>query len=204
MSKMVFTIGHSNQTVEELLCLLQMHGIQVVADVRSRPYSRYSPQFDRETLKNSLKRTGIAYVFLGDELGARSDVPSCYENGKVRYDRLAQTDAFQNGLSRVEKGANEYRVCLICAEKEPVECHRTILVARQLEVRGIEVRHILSDGSIETQAEVLNRLMSALRLKQDQQNFFRSANDLVADAYRLQEARIAFERDDEKADASAA
>jgi len=203
MSLTVFTIGHSNHSIEELLRLVQNHGIEVVGDVRSRPYSQYSPQFDRETLKSSLKRVGISYVFLGDELGARSDVPSCYERGKVRYDRLAETAAFQNGISRVEKGAAEYKVSLMCAEKEPLECHRTILVARELERRGIEVRHILADGSIETHAEVLDRLMASLRLQQNQQDFFRSAEDIVNDAYRLQESRIAYERDDAK-DASAA
>ena len=204
MSLTVFTIGHSNHTIEEFLRLIQCQGIEVVVDVRSRPYSQHSPQFDREALKASLKRAGINYVFLGDELGARSDIPSCYVRGKVQYERLAETAAFRNGLARVEKGAGAYRVSLMCAEKEPLDCHRTILVARQLALRGIEVRHILADGSIETQAEVLDRLMTALRLQKDQQDFFRSPDDIVDNAYRIQESRIAYERDDAKQDASAA
>ena len=204
MEKVVYTIGHSNHREEAFLGLLRSHGIEVVADVRSRPYSQYSPQYDREALKKSLKAAGIDYVFLGDELGARSDIPSCYVRGKVQYDRLAETAAFRNGLARVETGAAQYRVSLMCAEKEPLDCHRTILVARHLAQRGIEVRHILADGAVETQAEVLDRLMTALRLQQDQRHFFRSADEILDDAYRLQEGRIAFERDDEKADASAA
>jgi len=199
MERVVYTIGHSNHGEAVFLSLLQTHGIEVIADVRSRPYSQYNPQFDREALKKSLKAVGIEYVFLGDELGARSDIPSCYERGKVRFDRLAETVAFRNGLARVEKGAAEYRVSLMCAEKEPIECHRTILVARHLVERGIAVHHILADGSVETQAEVLDRLMTDLRLQQEQQHFFRSAEEIVDDAYRLQEARIAFERDDASA-----
>jgi len=204
MERVVYTIGHSNHSAEALLGLLKRHGIEVVADVRSRPYSRYSPQFDRESLKKSLKAAGIEYVFLGVELGARSDIPSCYENGKVRYDRLAETAAFKDGLARVEKGASEYRVSLVCAEKEPLECHRTILVARQLEKRGFEVRHILGDGNLETQEQAMERLMTALRMGQNQQHFFRSDADVLDDAYRIQGARIAFENEDAKPDASAA
>jgi uncharacterized protein (DUF488 family) len=204
MERVVYTIGHSNHSAETFLGLLRTHGVGAVADVRSRPYSRYNPQFDREELKQSLKQAGIEYVFLGEELGARSDIPSCYERGKVRYDRLAETAAFREGLIRVEAGMAEYRVSLMCAEKEPAECHRTILVARHLEPRGMQVRHILADGRIEMQAEVMNRLMTGFDLRQNQQHFFRSDEELLEDAYRMQEARIAFEIDREANDASAA
>jgi len=202
MERAVYTIGHSNHTAEALVGLLQGCGIEAVADVRSRPYSRYNPQFDRETLKETLSKVGIGYVFLGAELGARSDVPSCYERGKVRYDRLAQTPGFQAGIARVEKGAAEMRVALLCAEKEPGECHRTILVARELARRGHMVRHVLADGSIVTQEAVMGGLMEAFRLQPNQGHMFRSDDQVLDDAYRLQEERIAYEM--EKDEASAA
>ena len=133
----VFTVGHSTHALDDFLALLLRHGITAIADVRSSPYSRMNPQFNRETLHAALKGAGIAYVFLGAELGARSRDPDCYEDGKVQYDRLARTAAFQRGLARVQQGAAQYRLALMCAEKEPLDCHRTILVARHLETTQV-------------------------------------------------------------------
>lgn len=204
MEKTVYTIGHSNHSTEEFLLCLQAHGIGAIGDVRSRPYSRYNPHFDRETLKAALKQAGIGYVFLGNELGARSETPSCYKNGKVQYDRLAETEAFRNGLARVASGASTYRVCLMCAEKEPEECHRTILVARHLVERGFTVRHILADRSLQTHAEVLDGLMARFDLRHNELHLFRSDANLLEDAYRLQENRIAYQMEQEDPDASVA
>lgn len=196
MPEPVFTIGHSTHSVERFVVLLQQHGISAVGDVRSRPYSRYNPQFNREEMERFLRDCGIAYVFLGKELGARSEDPSCYEQGRIRYDRLARTDLFQRGLSRVREGTERYRFALMCAEKEPLECHRTILVSRHLEALGLEVRHILADGAIETHAEALRRL--AQLLKMPDTHLFLSPQELVVEAYLRQEERIAYvpEEDD--------
>jgi uncharacterized protein (DUF488 family) len=110
MTSEVFTIGHSTHSIEKFIALLTMHGIQAVADVRSSPFSKFNPQFNRENLQNSLKASGIRYVFLGKELGARSEDPACYVADKVQYDRLAKTPLFQSGLDRVIEGANNYRI----------------------------------------------------------------------------------------------
>src|SRR5437773_2453789 len=115
----VFTIGHSAHDLEHFTALLVRHNVTAVADVRSMPYSRVNPQFNRETLKQHLLRAGIAYVFLGKELGARSEDPSCYVNGKVQYGLLAETDLFRKGLDRVCVGMHKYRLALMCAEKDP-------------------------------------------------------------------------------------
>jgi uncharacterized protein (DUF488 family) len=192
MKHSVFTIGHSNHTQGRLIDLLRQHGITAVCDVRSSPYSRNNPQFNRETLKEGLRSAGIAYVFLGKELGARSDDPGCYENGKVQYDRLAATQLFQQGLERVQKGTEKYRLVIMCAEREPLECHRTILVSRYLVTRGADVQHIHPDGRLERHADTLNRLMRQLNVHGD--DMFRSREELVADAYKLQEERIAYTR----------
>ena len=132
MTNKLFTIGHSTHTVDQFLGLLKKHGITAVCDVRSMPYSQHNPQFNRESLKEVLNARGISYVFLGKELGARSDNPACYINGKVQYNYLAEEPAFREGLRRVKKGMQSFQVALMCAEKDPLTCHRTILVCREL------------------------------------------------------------------------
>src|ERR1700674_3398382 len=150
MQEVIFTIGHSTHPQKRFIALLLQHGITALCDVRSKPYSRVNPQFNREELKESLRERCIKYVFLGKELGARSEDPMCYENGKVQYDRLAHTDLFRRGLERVQNGMKDYRLALMCAEKEPLECHRTILIARHLADLGFDVQHIHADGRLES------------------------------------------------------
>jgi uncharacterized protein (DUF488 family) len=191
MPEAVYTIGHSTHTIEQFLALLRQNTITAVGDVRSRPYSRWNPQFNREELERALSASGIAYVFLGKELGARSEDPACQEQGRVRYDRLAETDLFQQGLRRVQEGMAKYTLALMCAEKEPLECHRTILIGRHLEALGVEVRHILPDGSVETHKDALRRLGRLLNLPET--HLFLSQEELAVDAYHRQEERIAYE-----------
>jgi uncharacterized protein (DUF488 family) len=190
MRQTVFTIGHSTHTLQRFIALLKLHDITALADVRSKPYSRTNPQFDREDLKKQLREVGITYVFLGKELGARSEDPSCYDHGRVQYGRLALTELFRKGLDRVQEGMKKYRLALMCAEKEPLECHRTVLVARHLAALGIPVQHILADGRLESQADLLDRLMRQLGLPES--DMFRSHEDVLSDAYRIQESRIAY------------
>jgi len=193
MPDTLYTIGHSNHPIERFLALLRQHGVTAVCDVRSKPHSRYNPHFDREALKSALEAAGIAYVFLGKELGARSDDPSCYLYGKVQYTKLAQTALFREGLKRVRDGMKSYTIALMCAEKEPLDCHRTILVSRQLAESGLRIEHIHEDGRLEPHADALVRLAHSLKLRESQLNFFRSSEDLFADAYALQEKRIGYD-----------
>lgn len=194
MPQTVFTIGHSTHPQDRLIALLKTHGVTALCDVRSKPYSRMNPQFNKEDLKQALHKAGISYVFLGKELGARSEDPSCYDGGKVQYDRLAQTEIFREGLGRIEEGIRKYRISLMCAEKEPLECHRTVLVARHLDAAGHVVQHIHADGSLESHEDAMNRLLRQLHLPEH--DMFRSRKDILADAYRLQEKRIAYDRSD--------
>lgn len=187
----VFTIGHSTHPQERFIALLHQHGITALCDVRSTPYSKINPQFNREDLKEALRRSGIRYVFLGKELGARSEDPACYEQGRVQYDRLAHTDLFRRGLERVQEGMKKYRLALMCAEKEPLECHRTILVARYLAALDFDVRHIHADGKLESHADALSRLARMFNLPEN--DMFQSREELLAVAYRRQEERIAYE-----------
>lgn len=187
---MIFTIGHSTHPIGRFIELLQQHGVTAVADVRSSPYSRFNPQFNRKALTASLHEAGIGYVFLGDELGARSKDPCCYENGRVSYEKLAQTDLFKNGLERVETGSSTHTIALMCAEKEPLSCHRTILVTRELENRGLPVAHILDDGSIEPHQAAMSRLIQQLHLPEH--DMFRSDTEQFEEAYKIQAQRIAY------------
>lgn len=191
MEQRVFTIGHSTHQQARFVALLKGHDITAVCDVRSAPYSRINPQFNREELKRVLRESGIAYVFLGKELGARSDDPSCYDQGRVQYGRLARTGLFQRGLERIQEGMRKYRIALMCAEKEPLDCHRTILVARYLVPLHIDVQHIHADGTLEGHGDALGRLVEAFGLREG--DMFRSQEDQIADAYLLQEQRIAYE-----------
>jgi uncharacterized protein (DUF488 family) len=190
MERAVYTVGHSIHSQDRFMELLLSHGVTAISDVRSKPYSRVNPQFNREELKRSLRERGISYVFLGKELGARSDDPSCYEGGKVQYGRLARTPLFQRAIERILTGREKHRIALMCAEKEPLDCHRTILVARYLVAAGAAVQHIHADGHLESQSEALQRLMRQLGMRAA--DMFRSQNDLEMEAYEKQEERIAY------------
>lgn len=196
MNREIFTIGHSTHSIEFFVDMLIKNSIQVVADVRSSPFSRFNPQFNREDLQTSLSQAGIRYVFLGKELGARSDDSSCYVGNKVQYDRLSKTALFQSGLNRVIEGASKFRVALMCAEKDPLDCHRTILVARELVKRGYLVTHILDNGTCEPHGESIKRLVKALGMTLD--DMFRSEQEVYDDAYARQAGRIAYEQSERR------
>jgi uncharacterized protein (DUF488 family) len=186
----VYTIGHSTHSLETFVSLLKQHGVTALADVRSLPFSQFAPQFNEDTLARDLQARGIKYVFLGRELGARSDDRSCYEKGRVQYRRLARTELFKQGLERVMRGGEEHCVALMCAEKEPLDCHRTLLVARALDERGVEVAHILADGRLESHRDAMERLLDLTGLPH--QDLFRSREDLIAEALARQEEKVAY------------
>ncbi|MFP4031073.1 MAG: DUF488 family protein [Desulfococcaceae bacterium] len=185
----LYTIGHSTHPIGDFIALLRKHGVEVVCDVRSSPYSRYNPQYNRENLVPELKSAGMKYVFLGKELGPRSDQPSCYVNGKVSYRRLAETTAFAAGLKRLREGMRRYHVALLCAEKDPMTCHRTILICRQIRNES-DIRHILDDGEIERQPDLETRLLRAHNLHQG--DLFSSPEERMERAYDAQAKKIAY------------
>lgn len=201
MGKAVYTIGHSTHSIETFIGLLKRHGITALADVRSSPFSRYNPQFNQPVLKTTLREHGIQYVFLGDELGARSNDPKCYKDGKVQFDRLAQTKLFGEGLERIATGSEKYRISLMCAEKDPIECHRTILVSRRLKDAGFSVIHILSDGSTETHEALEERLITMFKMNNG--DLFLSPEDIREQAYQKQGEAIAYTMTNEVDDTDA-
>lgn len=185
----IYTIGHSTHEVGEFLGLLTTNGITAVADVRSVPASRFNPQFNRASLKQALGRSGIDYAFLGRELGARSDDPTCYVDGKVQYDRLAQQPEFHEGIARLLRGRLTHRIAVMCAEAEPLDCHRTLLVARHLVQHSVEIIHIHRSGALEADTDAMLRLRARFELDNDA--LFEN-DDVLADAIRRRVDQIAY------------
>ena len=186
----VLTVGHSNHPLETFVSLLQQHGVQTLADVRSTPYSRFNPHFSRKSLDAALQAHGIAYLFFGQALGGRPEDRSCYENGRVRYDRLARTSLYREGIDRVVEAAGNERIALMCAEKEPLDCHRTLLVGRSLAGRGVAVTHILADGTLEPHDDTMDRLLDSVKLPRG--DLLHSKEELIEQALALKEGRIAY------------
>lgn len=193
MTGTLYTIGHSTQAIESFVQLLDEHDVSAVADVRSQPYSRINPQFNRESLTAALNAAGVAYVFLGRELGARSEDRSCYVDGKAQYERLAQTDLFQEGIRRLTEGVRKHRIALMCAEKDPITCHRMVLVCHKLRRKPLEIVHIREDGRLETNSEAEKRMVKDTGLPES--DLFLSGDELVEEAYRRQGQRIAWVQD---------
>lgn len=182
--------------METLIALLKQHSIDTVADVRSQPFSRRFPHFSKDALQADLKTAGIRYVFLGRKLGARREERECYVDGKARYELIAECASFKEGLQRVLKGAAHFRIALMCAEKDPLTCHRAILVSRHLQRLGISIAHILEDGRLESHEEAEQRMMIEEGVNPEQMELFgsgSSADGVVEDAYTKRGEKIAYQ-----------
>jgi uncharacterized protein (DUF488 family) len=216
MSNQLFTIGYSTLNITSFVTILSQYNVTALADVRSFPYSKYSPDFNQDNLKNSLLDSEIKYVFLGKELGARPQDKSCYVEGKAVYENIAKTDLFSQGIERILKGSRSYNIALMCAEKDPITCHRAILVCQYLKGLALEINHILHDGTLESHQDLENRLLKLHKLSQpDPQTMVQlslfdnsvlslpclSLEDALKEAYRRQGEKIAYvEKDHEKHD----
>jgi uncharacterized protein (DUF488 family) len=162
----------------------------MIVDVRSAPFSKMYPHFNRETLESSLKENMIGYLFLGDLIGGRSRNRKDYEKGQVVYSRLAAKDDYQSTIRRVFDGSTKFDIALMCSEKEPLDCHRTLLISQSLSALGAQVAHIHADGKIESQSEVLSRLLNIYNL--DTPDLFGADDDRLQEALLKQEKKIAY------------
>lgn len=146
----LFTIGHGRRTLEDFVALLKKHDISAVADVRTTPASRWAPWFNRANLSQVLQDEGIAYVFLGEELGGRPDGDNLYtSDGHVRYRAVSETALFEKGFERLVSGAERFRLAVMCSESDHHDCHRNLLIGRVAATRDISVAHITKAGDIE-------------------------------------------------------
>lgn len=146
----IYTIGHSNQSMDEFLALLHEHGIQVLVDVRSAPYSRWVPHFNKRELQQAIESEGLRYLYLGQPLGGRPENSQHLDSdGRALYYKMAQTPEFRKGIARLLTGMKDFRVALMCSEENPDVCHRNLLVGRVLrEDHAVNVRHIRGDGTV--------------------------------------------------------
>jgi uncharacterized protein (DUF488 family) len=181
------TIGHSNLPADQFLAQIRAHGVTAVADVRSVPFSRRFPWFSSRTLSERLQSKGITYAMMGDTLGGRPTNPALYCDGVADYEAMAAAADFHAGLERVLGKMTRHRLCLMCAEREPLDCHRCLLVGRALAARGYSIGHILGDGSIEPQSTTEERLLGGL----PDGDLFGNRESRLADAYRRRAQRIA-------------
>jgi uncharacterized protein (DUF488 family) len=186
----VLTIGHSTLPYERFLALLRQASVTAVADVRTAPYSRHFPHFNRDTLRDELRHDKIAYVFLGEELGGRPKDKRFFCNGVADYEKMARTEEFAKGLDRVVEGAKKYRIAMMCSEHDPLDCHRCLLVGRALHQRGVAVRHVLSSGEIIGHNAIEAKLMELSGRSDD--DLFEPVEKRLAVAYRDRASKVAF------------
>jgi uncharacterized protein (DUF488 family) len=196
--KNLYTIGYAAFiNIEAFIRALKINNIEVIADVRSIPKSSYKPEFSKDYLEKRLKDNDIKYVFLGDNCGARINDPACYIDGQVKYDKIKETVIFKHGLERILNGLNKYSISLLCAEKDPIFCHRDILVCRNLKPYGVNIQHVISEKTVELNLETENRLLKQFKLDTD--DFFRSYEDRLNLAYDKQGNKIAYNLKKEEA-----
>jgi uncharacterized protein (DUF488 family) len=188
----LFSVGHSNIPAERFLVMLQNAGADAVADVRSVPYSRRFPWFSQKKLVPLLAGARIAYRAMGNALGGRPRDENLYCDGVADYEAMAIQPEFRAGLDRLIEAAARVRVCLMCAEREPLNCHRCLLVARSLAERELSVGHILHDGTIEPHAATEQRLLA---LEDEGCDLFAAGQpERLAAAYRRRARAVAFRR----------
>lgn len=181
MANELYTIGYASFSISDFMETLRKYSITCVVDVRSAPYSKFKPDFRKENLSQSLNDNGITYLFLGNSVGARVEDASCYREGKLHYRLLKKSETFKAGIDRILHDIKSFRLALMCAEKDPVNCHRTFLVCRTLHAHRLRILHILGDGSLEEHAITEKRLLKEHTLCQP--DMFRSEADRIEEAY---------------------
>lgn len=192
----LYTIGHSNHDAVLFISLLAAHGIETIVDVRSSPYSKYVPHFSKDNVQRILRDANVDYLFLGRELGARREEEQCYAGGQAKYALVAQLPRFREGLERVLTEVASRPVALMCSEADPLDCHRTILVCRELlRVRpDLAIVHVLPDGGTETQPAAVDRLIALHKIEPELFGDLNSAQGMAERAYDLQAERVAYTR----------
>jgi uncharacterized protein (DUF488 family) len=193
LKRSVYTIGYGGRTIDDVVALITKHRVAAIADVRTTPYSNRYPAFAREQLQQTLQTLRVSYVFLGEELGARPSDPAMYDKGRVSYRLLRSSSAFRSGIARISGGSESLQIALLCAEKDPLACHRAILIAPALVREGLQVLHIGANGGVESQADLERRLLALYGL--DQVPLFSHSDDgrALDEAYSRRSAELAYD-----------
>lgn len=155
----LYTIGHGNKETGRFLEELRSFGIEYLADIRTKPYSKWNPCYNQETLRATIEAAGIRYVYMGDAIGGLPDDATCYTDGHIDYGKLREKDYFVKGLQRlVNANSKGVRLALMCSESDPSMCHRSKLVGEELMRAGIEISHIVGKGKALSQRQVMATL----------------------------------------------
>lgn len=201
----LFTIGHSNYEVDKFIDLLKKNNINCVIDVRSVPFSQYATQFNKNEIHQALNNSGITYIHMGEEFGARRNNRNLYDvDGKLDFEKTARSEEFLKGVSRVKEGLSKgYNIAFMCAEKMPYDCHRCILVGKAFFDMGYDVQNILEDGSTVSQSEIGTILVNRYFPNRNQISLFtmdnpKSNEAYMQEAYKLREKEIAYSIADER------
>jgi uncharacterized protein (DUF488 family) len=184
---MIYTLGHSVHSLDFFLSLIKDHQLDCILDIRSQPYSKYAPQYSKNDIASFLKEKDVLYAFLGRELGARREEPEVRSpEGKVDFEKVHISPLFLAGIDRLMGFlAQPKKVGLMCAEADPFKCHRFILVARYLELKGYSVSHILKDSCVVSNASLEQKMLKALKCDITQPSLFggESEANLLSAAY---------------------
>ena len=189
--KTIYTIGHSSHSLDYFFELLASYGINTVIDIRSVPFSQYVPHFNKDYIKKQLKTRGFYCIYMGDELGIKQEEKKLYNTeGFLDFQKFQQSSSFKKAIDRITAGIEKgYEICIMCTEKEPLDCHRGILIGPELTARNIEVKHILPGGTFRNQKHLEKDLLEIYFRNQLQESFFINLNDrnheetLISQAY---------------------
>jgi uncharacterized protein (DUF488 family) len=198
MDKTLLSIGHSQHQVGYFIDLLKSHDVNYVLDVRSTPYSQFATSYNRENIKKILKNNGIEYAFMGEFFGARPKDSSLYSlKGYLDFEKVENSSRFKKGFDNVVKGVKQgYRIAFMCTEKDPIECHRTILVSYAFYKVGYSIEHIMPDNTIQTQQDINERLLDMYYPDRNQFSLFESENlseeQYLVEAYKKQNEKIGY------------
>ena len=196
----IYTIGHSNYSMEKLIEMLRYFDINTVVDIRGTPYSKYNVQFDKERIRYTLTKAGFIYIYMAKELAAKRENKASYNNeGYSDFEKVVQEEDFLNGIERLENGCNKgYRIALLGAMQDPIRCHRSILVGRALNESGFNVMHILDDLSIKDQNYIDERLLDKYFPDRYQITFDellgnkKSTEEMIEEGYRMANREIGY------------
>lgn len=193
--KQVFTVGHSNHTIDYFYELLKFYGINCLIDVRSIPASKFSPQFNQNYLSIFLKKRGIIYMHFKDEFGARQeDTDVLNESGQVNFELFRKTAEFQRGIQRIKLGLSKgYKIALMCAEANPLECHRFSMIAHYLNETGFDIQHIMKNKDLKAHKELEEELLKKYAKKLPEPSLFEpniSQETKLKVAYQLHNKQI--------------
>ncbi|MCQ2965957.1 MAG: DUF488 domain-containing protein [Alphaproteobacteria bacterium] len=195
----IFTIGHSVHRIDDFIDLLKSYQIDYVIDVRSDPHSKYAYEFNKENLKPAIEKNLLNYVHMGKYFGARREDMSLYsrkENGKryLDFDKVRSSEDFLKGYESICRGVEKFNIAFMCAEKNPMDCHRAIMVSKAFTDHGYKVKHILEDGTIETQNQLDQELLNKYCPNRNQIDMFSSKKetDYLLEAYQKRNMEIGF------------